>query len=546
VNNITTLWFDRTRETAGIEDFDRKTTSDLTGRSTLAVTAFSAGTYLVAVHRNPSIAQGPVSFGLSLRLAQPDAQPFAASGWTAPLVPRRSPDAAPGPAVPSGWLNGDATTWMNVSVRNNGSVFAPQLETDILWDGVRVTGPTFIEFNGNDTRSAFDVSPTTIAAGRHTLWLETDPDDDIIESDETDNISGRQWAFVPPIRPLDTPRWRQHGRRVDAGWSTLPEDEVVFLNQDGLRTPSFTSGMGHRWAGVALTPLGGSDMDLWLHEQATTATTGFDSPLTSSDWGAGLLDYVLVDFGSTAHRGFDAGLVRAEVAGLSDTAQYVSEVLGAQTLSNPLGSIGPVTLGYGQLMDLYTLPLTFGRWNIRVVNGSGSTVDWGLALHVPGTPFQCRSDATTRADWLGGDGANEAISVIVDQPGDHCLVVFKAGSGDIAKSGSYSVQITTSTVDADPSAPPVTTGLRSAAPDPFVEDVRFGIELAEAAELRLEVHDVTGARRRVLAQGAWAAGRHSVVWDGRDDGGRAVPAGLYLVRMVAAGQVSTAKVVRTR
>lgn len=546
VNNVTTLWFDQAKETAGIEDFDRKTTSNLYGRSSLQVSAFSTGTYLIAVHRNPSTTQGPMSFGLRLRLSQPDGQPFTANGWAAPLVPRRTPDGAPGPAQPTAWLDGDLTTWMNVCVRNNGSVLAPQLETDILWDGVRVTGPTFIEFNGNATRTAYDVSPTTIPGGRHTLWLQTDPDDDIVESDELDNTSGRQWSFIPPVRPLDTPRWRKHGRRADAGWSTLPDGEVVYLNQDGIRTPAFTSGMGHQWAGVALTPLGASDMDLWLHEKAATATDGFSSPLTSSDWGAGLLDYVLVDFSSTAHRGFDAGLVRADVAGVSDTAQYVTEVLGSQSVPNPSAGIGPVTLGYGQLMDLYSLPLTYGRWNLRVLNGSGSTVDWGIALHVPGTPFQSRSDATSRADWLGGNGAAENISVIVDRPGDYGLVIFKAGSGDIAKSGSYTVQITMSTLGADAEPLPVATGLRSAAPDPFEHEVRFGLDLAEGSDVRLDIHDVTGARRRVLAEGPWAAGRHSLVWDGRDDDGRAVPPGLYWVRMNAGGQVSSRKVVRTR
>ncbi len=546
VNNVTSLWFDYARETAGIEDFDRKATSNLSGRSTLSVTAFDVGTYLLAVHRNPSIAQGPMSFGLKLSLAQADVRPFDSSGWAAPLVPRRTADAAPGPAVPTATLNGDGTTYMNVSARNDGSVLAGLVKSDLFWDGVRNTGPQFITFSGGTTRTAYDISPTTIPGGRHTLWMELDPDDWVVESDETDNISGQQWVFTPPVRPLNTPRWRKNGKAVDAGWSTLPAGEIVQFNQDGIRTPDFTSGLGHKWGGVALMPLGASDMDLWLHEKAPGSTSGFDSPLTTSDWGAGVLDYVLVDFGTTGYRGFDAGLLRVDVPGIKDTAQYVTEVLGAQTRANPLSVIGPVTIGYGELMDLYTLPLTFGKWNIRVVNGFGSNVDWGVALHQPGTPFQNRTDGRTRASWLGGSGVNEFISVNVDQPGDYCLVVFKAGERDIIKSGSYTVQITLSTVDVDTDGPPLTTGLRSAAPDPFVNDVRFGLDLAEASNLRLDIHDVTGARRRVLAEGPWSAGRHSLVWDGRDEGGRSVPPGLYLVRMVAGGKVSTRKVVRTK
>lgn len=545
-NNVTTLWFDHSLETAGIEDFSRKATSDLNGRSSLSVTAFEVGTYLLAVHRNPSTTQGPMSFGLKFRLAQPDVRPFVSSGWAAPLVPRRTADAAPGPAVPTATLNGDGITYMNVSARNDGAVLATLVKSDIFWDGVRNTGPQFVTFSGGTTRTAYDISPTTIPGGRHTLWMELDPEDWIVESDETDNISGQQWVFTPPVRPLSTPRWRKSGKAVDAGWSTLPAGEIVQFNQDGIRTPDFTSGLGHKWAGVALMPLGASDMDLWLHEKAPGSTAGFDSPLTTSDWGAGVLDYVLVDFGTTSYRGFDAGLLRVDVPGIKDTAQYVTEVLGSETRANPLGVIGPVTIGYGELMDLYTLPLTYGKWNIRVVNGLGSTVDWGIALHQPGTSFQSRTDGRTRAAWLAGNGATEFFSVNVDQPGDYCLVVFKAGSGDISKSGSYTVQITMTTLDAETDGAPLASGLRSAAPDPFVNDVRFGVDLAEASDLRLDIHDVTGARRRVLTEGPWSAGRHSLVWDGRDEGGRSVPPGLYLVRMVAGGKVSTRKVVRTR
>lgn len=546
-NSITTLWFDDALETAGIEDYTRKATSDLNGRSSLLVTAFDQGTYLIALHRNPSSTQGPVTFGLKLRLAQPDPRPFTSYQWSAPLVPRSADDAAPGPATVSSTLTGDGTTYMNVSVRNDGSVMAGNVETDILWDGVRRTGPNFITFSGLDIRTAYDVAPTTIPGGRHTLWLETDPDDDVEESDEDDNVSGRQWVFEPPVRALDTPQWRKHGRAVEIGWSTLPEDDVVYFNQDGLRTPAFTSGMGHKWAGVSLMPIHGSDMDLWLHEKSTGSTDGFESPLTTSDWGKSVLDYVLVDFSNTSYRGFDAGMVRSDVPGVKDTAQYVSEVVGSQTLANPLAGVGSTTIGPGQLMDLYSLPLTFGSWTIRLAHNShGASVDWGIALHKPGQSFQNRTDGRDRADWMSGSGLGEAITVNVDQPGDYALAVFKATSQDIDKSGIYSIVITSTSLDADPGTTPLATGLRSAAPDPFVHDVRFGIELAEPTDLQLEVHDVTGARRRVLAQGAWAAGRHSLLWDGRDDGGRAVPPGLYLVRMVAGDKVSTAKVVRTQ
>ena len=48
------------------------------------------------------------------------------------------------------------------------------------------------------------------------------------------------------------------------------------------------------------------------------------------------------------------------------------------------------------------------------------------------------------------------------------------------------------------------------------------------------------------ARGALAAGEHVAAWDGRDERGRAVPCGLYFVRLVAAGRSFTQRPVTIR
>ena len=50
----------------------------------------------------------------------------------------------------------------------------------------------------------------------------------------------------------------------------------------------------------------------------------------------------------------------------------------------------------------------------------------------------------------------------------------------------------------------------------------------------LRVYDAAGRLVRTLRSGApGLAGRNEVVWDGRDDGGRAVSSGVYLYRIQA-------------
>jgi choice-of-anchor C domain-containing protein len=73
------------------------------------------------------------------------------------------------------------------------------------------------------------------------------------------------------------------------------------------------------------------------------------------------------------------------------------------------------------------------------------------------------------------------------------------------------------------------------APNPALEASRIEFTLPEATPVRLSVFDLAGRAVAVLADGVLPAGRHDVVWDGRDGNARA-PAGVYVVELRAAGE----------
>lgn len=56
---------------------------------------------------------------------------------------------------------------------------------------------------------------------------------------------------------------------------------------------------------------------------------------------------------------------------------------------------------------------------------------------------------------------------------------------------------------------------------------------ARGRRLRIDVRDLRGRTRRVLARGQRFAGEAALLWDGRDDGGEPVPPGIYVVRAEA-------------
>jgi flagellar hook assembly protein FlgD len=61
------------------------------------------------------------------------------------------------------------------------------------------------------------------------------------------------------------------------------------------------------------------------------------------------------------------------------------------------------------------------------------------------------------------------------------------------------------------------------------------------------VYDVAGrVVRRLFGDRTLEAGRHTLGWDGRDDAGRPVAAGVYYLRLTAPGGDATRKVVVVR
>jgi hypothetical protein len=83
------------------------------------------------------------------------------------------------------------------------------------------------------------------------------------------------------------------------------------------------------------------------------------------------------------------------------------------------------------------------------------------------------------------------------------------------------------------------------APNPFSATTVFRAGSARTSGARFEVYDVTG-RRVASRELTLAAGWQDVVFDGRDDAGRALASGVYFYRLHAAGTTRTQKFVIAR
>ena len=117
-----------------------------------------------------------------------------------------------------------------------------------------------------------------------------------------------------------------------------------------------------------------------------------------------------------------------------------------------------------------------------------------------------------------------------------------------ANSGPNSNQVTIdhATSIGDTPRIPAELTLLPNTPNPFSGTTELQVGLPKAADAHLEVYDVAG--RRVLARdlGRLAAGWRQIDFDGRDDRGQSLSAGVYFYRVTVAGETVTRKMVMAR
>jgi hypothetical protein len=95
-------------------------------------------------------------------------------------------------------------------------------------------------------------------------------------------------------------------------------------------------------------------------------------------------------------------------------------------------------------------------------------------------------------------------------------------------------------------ARPGVTQLVGAAPNPFRESARLSWSLARAGRVELAIYSVDGRRVRTLVRGETAPGVYRTEWDGTDDAGAHMQAGVYFARLTAGGRHFTRALARLR
>jgi hypothetical protein len=83
-------------------------------------------------------------------------------------------------------------------------------------------------------------------------------------------------------------------------------------------------------------------------------------------------------------------------------------------------------------------------------------------------------------------------------------------------------------------------------PNPFSAVTTIRYKLLQEMPVRLVVYDVAGRAVRTLVDGTERAGERRTTWDGKDESGSPVAAGMYVYRLDAGGLSLTRKLALLR
>ena len=198
----------------------------------------------------------------------------------------------------------------------------------------------------------------------------------------------------------------------------------------------------------------------------------------------------------------------ADGDGVPDKPDHEAPVL----LSAETGATGDtlVVLSFSEAMDAATAenPVFYTIWETAVPE---------------------RQLAIYSAALSAGDSVVTLVTNPQD-PVDYTVGVFGLRDGscylNVINPGSNTSFLGSATAAPEPGAP-AAFALLPNWPNPFNPKTNIAFTLTEPGRVELAVYDITGRRLAMLAEGRFDAGRHEVVWEGRDGEGHRMSSGVY-------------------
>ncbi|MBI9030811.1 T9SS type A sorting domain-containing protein [bacterium] len=110
--------------------------------------------------------------------------------------------------------------------------------------------------------------------------------------------------------------------------------------------------------------------------------------------------------------------------------------------------------------------------------------------------------------------------------------------------GLYAQLLDFTTVDNESNnIAPMIMSLMQNYPNPFNPETNISFQVPNYGQVRVDIYNIKGQKVKSLVNDRFNAGRHSVVWNGKDDNNKQVASGIYLYKMRSGKYSSTKKMI---
>jgi hypothetical protein len=172
-------------------------------------------------------------------------------------------------------------------------------------------------------------------------------------------------------------------------------------------------------------------------------------------------------------------------------------------------------------------------WDPAVVtpvgHGAGALAESQGALVLSARPGAVDAAVFGPGTGFRGEGVVATVTFRPLQAGDPKI---RLASADARDPQNHKVSLATSQRVVSPL--PAVTQLAPAQPNPFHQTATIAFSLAQAGPVELAIFSVDGRRVRTLVRESREPGEYRLTWDGRDDHGNPMSAGVYYAQLKAA------------
>lgn len=343
--------------------------------------------------------------------------------------------------------------------------------TPLLLPGA-ATSASFTIFLSSETTSPVAGTATASAADLLYQACQSAPAIDIDQLLVSGSIAGRIW------QDLD------HDGRIDTGEPGMAGMKIDLYGPAQTRIASDTSGADGAWQFLFL-PIGSYQ----VRPDAAFLPEGWDATTTAqTEW------FSITDLGES-HQNIDLGYNNFETP--VEMSHFAAAASGNQVELTWQTESETDNMGF----HLYRSPTaagTFERITRSLIPGAGSSQS---------THYYQYSDAL---------------------PAGGGTWYYKVSDVDYA-----GVETLHNTVSVTLTAAPGAFRLEQNYPNPFNSSTVITFAMKERGSVRVVIHNLLGQAVRVLADERREAGEYRLMWDGRDESGSAMPAGVYFCTMQA-------------